>query len=371
MNSHPSSQPRASRAGRATLTTYLVIVLLGAAGFLLILKPYLLSVGAGAILAAACYPAYTRLRRRMPPWGAASLITGAVVVLVLVPFTALLVATLRQGALALAANEGAPTLVEVVERVRGWAPFVDTFGDPGELLVYLREGTQQASGSLSTAMVHGVQGFPGLVVQLAVLLLTTWFGLVDGRSLYRWIGDRLPLPRAIRSRLGAAFLAATRDVVVASLAAAGAQAGLMFVAFTALGVPGALLAGGGTFILGWVPALPTVVWFGGAAWLFAGGSVGKALVMVGFGLVIGLVDNLVRAVVLRGRRALHPLIGLVSILGGIAVLGVPGLFVGPLAACLVIALLEIWPTVADQAGILVTAGGQPVPDMHFLDEDGP
>ena len=87
-------------------------------------------------------------------------------------------------------------------------------------------------------------------------------------------------------------------------------------------------------------------------YLYVHGEIGKTLIMFGFGLFIGVVDNFVRAYVLKGREAIHPLVGLVAIFGGIQMFGILGVFLGPILAAVLISLLQIWPIVAQRSGII-------------------
>ena len=69
---------------------------------------------------------------------------------------------------------------------------------------------------------------------------------------------------------------------------------------------------------------------------------------------------------LRGRDAMHPMVSLMAILGGLMVLGIPGVFIGPLLASLTIAILDIWPAVAAYCGIPVSDSGVEVPQVPLL-----
>jgi predicted PurR-regulated permease PerM len=49
------------------------------------------------------------------------------------------------------------------------------------------------------------------------------------------------------------------------------------------------------------------------------------------GVVVSMVDNLIKPLVLHGQSNLHPLLALLSVLGGVQALGPIGIFVGPMA----------------------------------------
>ena len=362
----PPTQP--TQGVRPTLVTYLLLMALVLVPLLFLLSPYLVSLATGAILAALCWPLHVRLAQRLPPWAAALVVTLGVVVLVLGPVVALAIGAVRQiiGLIAQLTGDAAPSLDSIVLRVRDWVPFVDRFASPEELQNLLKSGLASVSGALSRAVLRQIQALPVVVLQLALVALSTYFSLVDGRSLYRWIGEKLPLSLQIQNMLAASFQSATRAVVLASVAAAGTQATIIFIGFTALRVPFPLAGAGLTFVLGWVPGAPTLVWVAATIYLYTQGSIARAAIMVAIGLFVGVVDNIVRALVLSGREAIHPMVSLVAVLGGIAFFGVPGVFIGPLVACMAIAVLEIWPAVASYCGIAVSGSGDPVPNVPLL-----
>jgi predicted PurR-regulated permease PerM len=76
-------------------------------------------------------------------------------------------------------------------------------------------------------------------------------------------------------------------------------------------------------------------------WIVQGQYAAAASLAIFSAVVITQVDNLVRALVLRGSANLHPLLGIISIIGGIQFLGVAGVFVGPIVAAVLVAILRI------------------------------
>jgi predicted PurR-regulated permease PerM len=65
----------------------------------------------------------------------------------------------------------------------------------------------------------------------------------------------------------------------------------------------------------------------------------------------------VRPLILQGRSKMHPLVSLVAIFGGIEMFGLIGIFLGPILAAVLIALLQLWPAVGQRFGLLPGAPG--------------
>ena len=147
-------------------------------------------------------------------------------------------------------------------------------------------------------------------------------------------------------------------MIWATLAASAAQSAVMLLSYLTLGVPAAFLAAGATFLLAWIPLVgSSPVWLTGAIYLYTQDTILKAILMVAFGLMAGLVDNFVRPLVLQGRSKMHPLVSLVAIFGGIEMFGILGIFLGPILAAVLIALLQLWPEIGQRFGLLPSAKG--------------
>jgi predicted PurR-regulated permease PerM len=76
--------------------------------------------------------------------------------------------------------------------------------------------------------------------------------------------------------------------------------------------------------------------------LFVEGRTGAGIFLVIYGVgVISMIDNVVKPLVLQGQSNLHPLLALLSILGGVASLGPIGIVVGPMVVVFLETLLSI------------------------------
>jgi predicted PurR-regulated permease PerM len=86
--------------------------------------------------------------------------------------------------------------------------------------------------------------------------------------------------------------------------------------------------------LGWVPACVYLFLYG-ATWQWVG--------MVLFGIVvISGIDNVIKPLLLKGAADIHPLLGFLSILGGVLAFGFFGFLVGPVILSLVLSAFRIY-----------------------------
>uniref|UniRef100_UPI003748F0D2 AI-2E family transporter n=1 Tax=uncultured Sphingomonas sp. TaxID=158754 RepID=UPI003748F0D2 len=103
-----------------------------------------------------------------------------------------------------------------------------------------------------------------------------------------------------------------------------------------------------------LPAIgPAIIWGPVAIYLLATGAVWQGAVVVASGvLVIGLADNILRPILVGRDTGLPDWIVLLTTLGGIELLGLSGIVVGPVAAAL---FLAGWRILSEQRGIFQPA----------------
>jgi predicted PurR-regulated permease PerM len=97
-------------------------------------------------------------------------------------------------------------------------------------------------------------------------------------------------------------------------------------------------------LMAMLPMLGTaLVWIPAAGFLAISGEWDKALVLVAFGtFIIGVVDNLLYPLLMKGRMRLHTVPVFVSVLGGLFAFGATGIVLGPVILGIALALLDIW-----------------------------
>ncbi len=339
---------------KASLISFLAILL----GFIYfsykLLQPYLLSLVMGGILALLAWP----LRRRMIRRGtgrrlASGLITTGVVLLVVTPLLTFATLAINQGVAAAKGLSGSEELSidGLKNALTQWEPLA-RFVNASQIDLYLNRALQAVGRSASELILSLAKSIPEASLQIVLVCLTCYFMLVDGPAFLKWTYARIPLASDVRMKLTSAFKDTAIAVVWASMAASLAQAFIMLVSFLILGVPAAFLAGGLTFIFAFIPFAGSVpVWLGGAIYLFAQGSTAKAVLMIVFGLLTTLVDNFIRPWILEGRNEMHPFVALLAIFGGIEMFGLFGVFLGPILAAIVITLLQIWPVIGHRYGM--------------------
>jgi len=335
-------------------TAHRILVVLAVLAILLVafvFSPFATALLLAAVLAGALHPWMERLAHALGGRRAIAggLLTFAVLAAVVVPiasFAANLLAQALEGWTWLRgtlASQGVSGLLDYLP---------DVLRSPAERLLQeipaAVEKLPQVAASHSgqaAAAVGGVLSATGsFLFQSAMMLIALYFLLVDGPRLVAWLSEVVPLKRGQLPELLEDFRHVAVAVIVTTIATAAVQAAVAFVGYLVAGVPRPVFFGIATFLFTLIPAL------GGAMavvlvalLMLATGHTGAAAFLAVWGIVVvGLVDNVVRPLFMRGGLEIHGAVIFFALLGGLAVFGPIGLVAGPLAIAFLIAVSRIY-----------------------------
>ncbi|HET9490685.1 MAG TPA: AI-2E family transporter [Methylomirabilota bacterium] len=244
---------------------------------------------------------------------------------------------------------------QVVEALPPWADELLTrsgLTTLGALQERLSAGLMRASQFLATQAVGIGQRTFDFIVNLFVMLYLLFFLLRDGEALVSRIKDATPLRAEQQRQLADKFAVVIRATIKGSIVVAVLQGALGGLMFWLLGIRAPLLWGVLMAALSLLPAVgPALVWLPVALYLFVTGSVWQGIVLTAYGvLVIGLVDNVVRPLMVGTDTKIPDYVVLVSTLGGIALFGINGFVIGPLIAAIFIAAWDIFAAARSNPG---------------------
>jgi predicted PurR-regulated permease PerM len=330
------------------------------AAFLFILWPFMGAVLWAVAIAIVFEPVHARVREQTGQRATlASLLTLALIVLIVIlPLILVGSAVVQEAAAAVQKIRGGQVnfgqyLQMVVAALPEWVRnLLDRLG-----LMNLAALQQQlasllaGSGQFITTHLLGLgQNTLDFVVALFVMLYLLFFLLRDGRTLSHQIAQTLPLRPEHAQRLLAQFVTVVRATVKGNIVIAVVQGVLGGVAFAVLGLPGALLWGTLMSLLSLLPAVgAALVWGPVAAYMLFTGQVWSAVGLTLWGvLAIGLVDNVLRPILVGRDTRLPDYLVLVTTLGGIAVFGINGFVIGPVIAAMFLVAWNLFASLRRQ-----------------------
>jgi predicted PurR-regulated permease PerM len=332
---------------------FVLLLVLVSLAFAWILLPFYSAVLWGVILALVFAPVQRWFKARLPnqPNAAAFLTLLFIVGIVLIPVAVTgasivneaptLYKNIQSGDLDLGAF-----LQRFLDALPTWAiNFLQKFGvtDVADMQARIISLLAEGSQFFATQAILVGQGTANVLLGVAIMLYLLYFLLRDGAKLSQRVIGAVPLAGEYKDAFFQKIAVVVRAMVKGTILVAIAQGFLGGLIFWALGIHPPVLWGVVMAFLSLLPAVgASIVWFPVAVYLITTGAIGKGLILMAFGAgVIGLVDNLLRPYLVGKDTALPDYVVLLSTLGGIALLGLNGLVVGPLIAALFIAVWDI------------------------------
>jgi len=227
-------------------------------------------------------------------------------------------------------------LVSILDR-QGWTNMTRL---QSKLSAFLAEGSQ-----LMLARVFNIgQDTFDFLVSFTIMLYLLYFLLRDGASVADSIRRSLPISNEHQRLLIGKFTTVLRATIKGNIMVAVAQGALGGLIFWILGVQGALLWGTVMAFLSLLPAIgAALVWGPVAAYFLITGAIWQGVTLIAFGaLVIGMVDNVLRPILVGKDTQMPDYLVLISTLGGLGLFGLPGFVLGPVVAALFIAVWDLF-----------------------------
>jgi predicted PurR-regulated permease PerM len=330
------------------IQTFVFFLLLASVGYLFVLMlwPYVMGLFWAAVIAAIFYPVYEWIFKRVKQKNTSALLTMLlVVVIVALPLSIVgsitvqqtvgLTEQLRDPATIEQAREYADTLLEndLVEGAIG----------EGDVETRIEEITQIASDKALEWVQAGSGNVLMLLVNLLVMLYALYYMFKDGPRWLERLMHLVPLGDENEKVLFEKFVSTSKATLKGTILLGGMQGVMGGLLFWALGVPSAAFWGLVMVVLSIIPAVGApLIWGPTAAYLLVSGSVWQGVVMIVVGILISLSDNLLRPPLVGRDIQMHPIVILLSTIGGLALFGISGVVIGPMVAAFFLAFLQMY-----------------------------
>jgi predicted PurR-regulated permease PerM len=183
-----------------------------------------------------------------------------------------------------------------------------------------------------------------LLIDFFIMLAALYYFFADGEDMLKAIGQLLPLDSLYQRKLLSEFAQVSRAVALATLFSCAAQGILLGLGFFFADMSSIALLVIGTMFASLLPIVgSTLIWV--PCCLYIGmvehRTMAAVLLTIWCVIMSTLVDNFLKPFILQGRTKLHPLLALLSVLGGVTALGPAGIFIGPMAVVFLQAALTM------------------------------
>ena len=345
MDDTAPDQPGNSTFQKASFLLYLFVV---TAIFVYMLRNFLMPLFLAAVLTGLTYPIYSWLLMKTNRKVLAALLTllGLILVLV-VPLIAI----------------GFVAYQEAVHFFAGLE--LDTWRGKFEVLInWLRERfpgllervnpkdiSGMASGGIQNAAQFLLKNSANISLSLVnnllnffLMLFMMFFFYVDGPRMVQRLIRWSPLKDEYERILIEKFVSVSKGTLKGILVIGIIQGIIGSILFWAVGLRSPVFLGTLMIFGSIVPAVGTgIIWAPVAIMFLLQGKFVLALVVIGVGGgIIGMVDNLVRPMLVGKDIKMHDLLVLLSTLGGLGLFGLAGFIIGPVIASLFLAIWNIY-----------------------------
>jgi predicted PurR-regulated permease PerM len=343
---------------RKVFAALVAFTILGFYLFLVILvaAPFWRPLAWAGIVAISTFPLYRRLRSHLGGRDglAASIMTPAVVLVLVVPLVALIFfltqdvthfyQTLQQGA-----GHGGPFTLERLEHyppvrtiVAALKPVLDRFGvNVHNLLKMVAGEARTFLVTYSTAILKNMFSF---ILKIFILVLALFFLYRDGEGFLGRLRALVPSDGAGAEELFLRMETVLSGVLYGLLLTCLVQGVFGGFGYWIAGLSSPALLGVTTAFAAVIPIFGTsLVWAPASLYLFFTGASWQGFFLLAWGLiVVGGMDNLLRPYLISGKGHVSFLVGALGVLGGVATFGFVGVVAGPILLALFLTVLEIY-----------------------------
>jgi predicted PurR-regulated permease PerM len=332
--------------------TFVLLIVAVSLAFAWILWPFYGSVFWGTVLAILFARPYRRLLTSMGQRRTLAALATVLIVLMIVilPLTLISVLLLQEGFSVYERVQSGELNIgqyfqQVFDALPAWVTdLLDRFGltNLGLMQERLSTGLVKSSQFLAAQALSIGQNTFHLIVNLFIVLYLLFFLLRDGDDLTKRIRNAMPLHPEQQRELLNRFTTVIRATVKGNVVVAIVQGALGGLMFWFLGVHAPVLWGVLMAFLSLLPVGSALIWLPVAIYFLVTGAIWQGVVLITFSvLVIGLVDNILRPILVGKDTKMPDYVVLISTLGGLAVFGLNGFVIGPVVAAMFIAVWDI------------------------------
>lgn len=317
----------------------LLIVLLGVLAFLIV-KPVIVSIMAGLILAYIFFPLYSRIQRLVKSKGLAAIIVTILAVLIIIIPIWFFAPIIIEQAFEFFRFSQNFDFSPIVERI--FPNVSDQLRT--QLTLTVNNAITKLSSLIINTLVEFLLDFARFLLHALVAGFVFFFTLKDHEALREFTSNLSPLNKNQEKGLVKQFKDITDSIVYGQVITGIVQGILAGIGLLIFGVPHALGLTIAAVLLSMVPLIgPAIIYIPIAAYLAATGDAGVAIAYLLYNLlIVSTIDNFLRTILVAKKTRLSQVVILVGMMGGIFLFGVLGLILGPLILAYFITFLKAY-----------------------------
>ena len=316
-----------------------LLLLLVVIAFLL-LKPILLAIIAGLILAYIFNPVYKRVNKIVKNKTlSVSIVCLLVILIIFVPLWFIIPIIIKQvfNMFTLAQNLDIHNFITTV--LPSASPeFI------AQISASVNSAISQASSAILNSLVTFLLDLPNLLLQFTVIAFVFFFALRDSENLKDFVIGLSPLKKEQEKAVIQQFENITYSIIYGAVIVGIIQGLVAGVGLFIFGIPNALILTLLSILFSIVPITGAFLVFAPPTiYLFSSGHPTAGILFLLYNiLVVSWIDNVLRAEILAKKTDLSPAIAVIGMIGGILIFGLLGLILGPLILAYIVIILKAY-----------------------------
>ena len=322
------------------IMTVIILIALIVFSFLL-LKPILLSIIFGLLLAFVFIPLYDWLYKKTKSKNlAASIIIAFLLLIIFLPIWFLTPILIDQSFKIFQTT----LQIDFVTPLKNIFPkFFASEQFSTQISSVVSSFTIKTANSVTNAFTDILLNLPSISMHLLVVLFTFFFTLRDRDEVADYVKSLLPFPKEVENKLFQYSSEITKSVIYGTILIGMLQGIIAGLGFFIFGAPNALFLTLLAMIAGVLPILGTpIIWIPVFILMLIAGNGLAAWGIFAFGMVSTWVDNILRPLFISKMTKIHSGIVLISMIGGAFFFGILGLVIGPLVIAYLLIILELY-----------------------------
>lgn len=322
------------------ITTTVIILILGVLSFFL-LRPILLSIIFGLILAVVFISFYRKINNYVNSKDlAASIVCIVLMVIIIVPLWYLTPVVIDQSIKFYISSQQ----IDFITPFKTIFPSLfESEAFSAEIGATIQSFVTRTTNSMMNSLSRVILDFPTLFLQFLVVLFTFFFALRDNEQLTNYIKSLLPFSKEVEKKLFHSSKNITLSILYGQVVIGIGQGIIAGIGFFIFSVPNALLLTSLAAVAGIFPIIGTaIVWVPVAIYFLIAGDTFPALGITIFGLISSIVENWLKPIFVAKRTRLNSSVILIGMIGGLFFFGILGIILGPLILAYLLIILEIY-----------------------------
>lgn len=316
--------------------------------FLKMIQPYLFALFWAAVIASIFHPVYRRIQKKIKKENSSAVLTVMLAILIVIlPLSGIFTLVVKQSFELYTAANNPETIIKLQNAVQLVLhnPSIQKFTGDIDIHERLRSFSSSATAFSIQLLKQGSQNTLQAIINTFIMLYALYYFLKDGNRWLRQLMHLLPLGDANEKILYQKFASTARATLKGTLFIGIIQGTVGGLFLAIVGIPGAAFWAVVMMVFSIIPAVgPAVVLVPSALYLLAIGHIWQGIVVIVGIALVGVLDNLLRPVLVGKDIQMHPMVILFSTLGGLGLFGISGVVVGPIIAAFFFAVVQMYET---------------------------